>query len=76
MDPHARHFIWELLRALLAQGNTIPLATHFVEEAERLGNRLCVLENGCRIPEGRPNSLIDEQIGCDVIEIYVAHPVS
>lgn len=72
---------WTHMLAILSgncyvQGNTILLATHFVEEAERLCNRLCVLENGCRIPEGRPNSLIDEQIGCDVIEMYVAHPVS
>lgn len=71
MDPHARHFIWEWLRALLAQGKTILLATHFVEEAERLCNR-----PACLRTDVRPHSLIDEQIGCDVIEIYVAHPVS
>ncbi|MGO8617653.1 ATP-binding cassette domain-containing protein, partial [Rhizobium ruizarguesonis] len=44
LDPHARHLIWERLRSLLAQGKTILLTTHIMEEAERLCDRLCVLE--------------------------------
>ena len=70
IDPHARHLIWERLRALLARGKTILLTTHFMEEAERLCDRLCVLESGCKIAEGKPDALIDEHIGCNVIEIY------
>lgn len=66
--------IWERLRLLLARGKTILLTTHFMEEAERLCDRLCVLENGRKISEGKPHTLIDEQIGCDVIEIYGGNP--
>ncbi|WP_170991709.1 MULTISPECIES: nodulation factor ABC transporter ATP-binding protein NodI [Bradyrhizobium] len=74
LDPHARHLIWERLRVLLARGKTILLTTHFMEEAERLCDRLCVLEGGRKIAEGRPNALIEEHIGCDVIEIYGGDP--
>ncbi|OCK60014.1 nodulation factor ABC transporter ATP-binding protein NodI [Bradyrhizobium sp. LMTR 3] len=74
LDPHARHQIWERLRLLLARGKTILLTTHFMEEAERLCDRLCVLEAGRKIAEGEPRALIDEQIGCQVIEIYGGNP--
>ncbi|WFU13155.1 nodulation factor ABC transporter ATP-binding protein NodI (plasmid) [Rhizobium sp. CB3090] len=74
LDPHARHLIWERLRALLARGKTIILTTHFMEEAERLCDRLCVIEKGRIIAEGRPHALVDEQIGCQVIEIYGGNP--
>ncbi|TBD10119.1 nodulation factor ABC transporter ATP-binding protein NodI [Rhizobium ruizarguesonis] len=74
LDPHARHLIWERLRSLLARGKTILLTTHIMEEAERLCDRLCVLEGGVKIAEGRPFDLIEEQIGCPVIEIYGGDP--
>lgn len=74
LDPHARHLMWERLRALLARGKTILLTTHFMEEAERLCDRLCVLEDGRKIVEGRPHGLIDELIGCQVMEIYGGDP--
>lgn len=74
LDPHARHLIWERLRALLSRGKTILLTTHFMEEAERLCDRLCVLEAGRKIAEGPPHTLIDEQIGCPVIEVYGGDP--
>ncbi|QPB24833.1 nodulation factor ABC transporter ATP-binding protein NodI [Rhizobium sp. 007] len=74
LDPHARHLIWERLRSLLARGKTILLTTHIMEEAERLCDRLCVLEGGRKIAEGRPQALINEQIGCPVIEIYGGNP--
>ncbi|WP_456682959.1 nodulation factor ABC transporter ATP-binding protein NodI [Bradyrhizobium sp. USDA 3311] len=74
LDPHARHLIWERLRVLLARGKTILLTTHFMEEAERLCDRLCVLEGGRKIAEGKPDGLIDEHIGCNVIEIYGGDP--
>ncbi|WP_024510040.1 nodulation factor ABC transporter ATP-binding protein NodI [Bradyrhizobium sp. ARR65] len=74
LDPHARHLMWERLRSLLARGKTILLTTHFMEEAERLCDRLCVLEKGHKISEGKPHTLIDEQIGCQVLEIYGGNP--
>jgi lipooligosaccharide transport system ATP-binding protein len=74
LDPQARHLIWERLRSLLARGKTILLTTHFMEEAERLCDHLCVIEEGRKIAEGRPDDLIASVIGCDVIEIYGPDP--
>ncbi len=74
LDPQARHLIWERLRSLLARGKTILLTTHFMEEAERLCDRLCVIEEGRKIAEGRPRDLIESVIGSDVIEIYGTDP--
>jgi lipooligosaccharide transport system ATP-binding protein len=70
LDPQARHLIWERLRSLLGRGKTILLTTHYMEEAERLCGRLCVIEEGRKIVEGTPKGLIETEIGCDVIEIY------
>ncbi|QCP49396.1 nodulation factor ABC transporter ATP-binding protein NodI [Trinickia violacea] len=76
LDPQARHLIWERLRSLLARGKTILLTTHFMEEAERLCHRLCVIEEGQKIAEGAPKELIEAEIGCEVIEIYGADPAA
>ncbi|RKP52366.1 nodulation factor ABC transporter ATP-binding protein NodI [Trinickia fusca] len=76
LDPQARHLIWERLRSLLARGKTILLTTHFMEEAERLCDRLCIIEEGRKIAEGAPNELIASEIGCDVIEVYGASPAT
>ena len=70
LDPQARHLIWERLRSLLAQGKTILLTTHFMEEAERLCDRLCIVDAGRKIAEGAPHVLIDRVIGSDVVEVY------
>ncbi len=76
LDPQARHLIWERLRSLLARGKTILLTTHFMEEAERLCNRVCVIEEGRKIVEGTPSGLIESEIGCDVIEVYGPDPLA
>lgn len=74
LDPQARHLIWERLRSLLARGKTILLTTHFMEEAERLCDQICVIEEGRKLAEGKPDELIAKVIGCDVIEIYGPDP--
>ena len=51
LDPQARHMIWERLRQLVAQGKTLILTTHFMEEAERLCTRLAVIDHGKKIAE-------------------------
>ncbi|MBK6554482.1 MAG: ATP-binding cassette domain-containing protein [Rhodocyclaceae bacterium] len=62
LDPQARHLIWERLQGLLADGKTILLTTHFMEEAERLCGRLAIMDNGRIIAEGTPQALIAEHI--------------
>lgn len=70
LDPQARHLIWERLNQLLGQGKTIFLTTHFMDEAERLCDRLAVLDGGQKIAEGAPRDLIEEHIEPEVVEVY------
>ena len=70
LDPQARHVMWERLKALLAEGKTILLTTHFMDEAERLCDRLAVIDRGSMIAEGVPRELIAQYIESQVIEIY------
>ncbi len=70
LDPQARHLMWERLQALLQQGKSILLTTHFMDEAERLCSRLLVLDHGRKIAEGRPRELIAQHLEPDVIEVY------
>jgi lipooligosaccharide transport system ATP-binding protein len=70
LDPQARHLIWDRLKTLLARGKTILLTTHFMDEAERLANRLAVIDHGRMIAEGRPRDLIQQHIEPQVIEVY------
>ncbi len=70
LDPQARHLMWERLQSLLQQGKAILLTTHFMDEAERLCDRLIVLDHGRKIAEGTPRRLIAEHLESDVIEVY------
>ena len=70
LDPQARHLIWDRLKALRAQGKTIVLTTHFMDEAERLADRLAVMDLGRKIAEGTPRALIAEHIEKSVVEVY------
>jgi lipooligosaccharide transport system ATP-binding protein len=70
LDPQARHLMWERLQNLLQQGKAILLTTHFMDEAERLCDRLIVLDHGRKIAEGTPRGLIAEHLESDVIEVY------
>ncbi len=68
LDPQARHLIWDKLKKLRAQGNTIVLTTHYLEEAERLCDRLVIMDNGKILVEGKPDELIRKYAGVDVVE--------
>jgi lipooligosaccharide transport system ATP-binding protein len=70
LDPQARHLIWERLKRLLAQGKTILLTTHFMDEAERLCQRLAIIDAGKMVAEGAPRQLIQQHIEAQVVEVY------
>ena len=70
LDPQARHMIWERLKTLVSQGKTILLTTHFMDEAERLCDRLAVIDHGKMIAEGSPRNLIALHIESEVVEVY------
>lgn len=69
LDPQARHLIWEKLRALQAQGNTIVLTTHYLDEAARLCDRLVIMDNGRILVEGTPADLVREHAGHEIVEV-------
>ncbi|HNU36635.1 MAG TPA: ATP-binding cassette domain-containing protein [Methanomassiliicoccales archaeon] len=71
LDPQARHLIWEKVRELKRKKVTVILTTHYMDEAERLCDRLVIMDHGKIILEGRPRDLIDRVIGTDVMEIDV-----
>ena len=56
-DPQARRQFWDLIRALAAEGTTILLTTHYLEEAEALADRLAVIVDGRIAAEGTPATL-------------------
>ena len=70
LDPQARHLIWERLKRLLQAGKTILLTTHFMDEAERLCDRLAILDEGRIVAEGSPRALIAAHIEPQVVELY------
>ncbi|MDP2199675.1 MAG: ATP-binding cassette domain-containing protein [Sulfurimicrobium sp.] len=70
LDPQARHMMWQRLRRLLGEGKTIFLTTHFMEEAERLCDRLLIMDKGVAVTTGAPRDLIAEHIEPHVVEIY------
>jgi lipooligosaccharide transport system ATP-binding protein len=69
LDPQARHLIWERLRQLQAQGNTIVLTTHYLEEAARLCDRLVIMDNGRFLVEGAPADLVQRHAGSEIVEV-------
>ncbi len=70
LDPQARHLIWDRLKQLTARGKTLILTTHFMDEAERLCDRLAILDHGHLVTEGAPRELIATHIEPQVVEVF------
>jgi ABC-2 type transport system ATP-binding protein len=58
LDPQARRATWELVRAVRDAGTTVVLVTHFMDEAERLCDRLAIIDEGRIVSQGSPRDLI------------------
>jgi ABC-2 type transport system ATP-binding protein len=58
LDPQARHAIWDLVRDVRTKGKTVLLTTHFMEEAERLCDRVAILDHGRIVALDTPTALI------------------
>lgn len=69
LDPQARHLIWEKLKNLQAQGNTIVLTTHYLDEASRLCDRLVIMDRGTILVEGAPADLVKKFVGEEIVEV-------
>ncbi|HEX8436140.1 ABC transporter ATP-binding protein [Archangium sp.] len=68
LDPQSRRLIWDVVAQLKTQGCTIVLTTHYLEEAERLCDRLFIIDHGRVIVRGTPNELIAQLPGAQIIE--------
>lgn len=68
LDPQARHLIWDKLKKLRSQGNTIVLTTHYLEEAAQLCDRLVIMDQGKILVEGKPAELVLQHVGTDIVE--------
>jgi lipooligosaccharide transport system ATP-binding protein len=69
LDPQARHALWDRLYRLKAQGVTLVLTTHYMDEAEQLCDRLVVMDRGRIAAEGSPRSLIERFSTREVVEL-------
>jgi ABC-2 type transport system ATP-binding protein len=75
LDPQARRQLWELIGELRAGGRTIVLTTHYMEEAERLCDRVAIVDHGRAIAEGTPRELV-QSLGADhVVEFALGDGV-
>jgi ABC-2 type transport system ATP-binding protein len=72
LDPQSRRALWDLVAGLKAEGRTILLTTHYMEEAERLCDRVAVVDHGKVIALGSPRELIATLGGSNVVEFTCA----
>src|ERR1700746_33841 len=72
LDPQSRRQLWDIIRAFQKNGGTVLLTTHYMDEAERLCDRLAIVDHGQIIAEGTPSDLIDRLGGHHVVEFQVS----
>ena len=68
LDPQSRRQLWEIIRVFQKKGGTVLLTTHYMDEAERLCDRLAIVDHGVIIAEGTPADLIERLGGHHVVE--------
>src|SRR6266566_294693 len=72
LDPQSRRQLWDIIRTFQKTGGTVLLTTHYMDEAERLCDRLAIVDHGQLIAEGTPADLIDRLGGHHVVEFSVS----
>jgi lipooligosaccharide transport system ATP-binding protein len=70
LDPQVRQELWTLIDGLRSEGVTVLMSTHYIEEAERLADVVGVMAAGQVVALGRPDDLVREHAGREVIEVY------
>ena len=70
VDPTSRAALWEELRRLQRAGTSLPAETHYLEEADRLCDRLAIVDRGVIVVEGTPEQLKSE-VGADLVSAVV-----
>jgi ABC-2 type transport system ATP-binding protein len=72
LDPQSRRQLWDIIRAFQHDGGTVLLTTHYMDEAERLCDRLAIVDHGQVIAEGSPADLIERLGGHHVVEFALS----
>src|SRR4029077_4884496 len=72
LDPQSRRQLWDIIRGFQQSGGTALLTTHYMDEAERLCDRLSIVDHGQVIAEGSPADLIDRLGGHHMVEFQVS----
>ncbi|WP_308163613.1 ATP-binding cassette domain-containing protein [Micromonospora sp. WMMB482] len=70
LDPRSRNGLWTAVRELVADGTTVLLTTQYLQEADHLADRVCVIDTGWVVAEGTPDRL-KARIGADRLELVV-----
>jgi lipooligosaccharide transport system ATP-binding protein len=70
LDPQIRTELWSLIGGLRAQGKTILMSTHYIEEAQRLADEVAVMARGKIVARGSPSDLIAQYAGRETAEVY------
>jgi len=68
LDPQSRRQLWDIIRQFQHRGGTILLTTHYMDEAERLCDRITIIDHGRAIASGSPAALIEELGGHQMVE--------
>lgn len=76
LDPQSRRQLWDIIRGFQHSGGTVLLTTHYMDEAERLCDRLAIIDHGVVIAEGTPADLINRLGGHHVVEFSVTGRVN
>jgi ABC-2 type transport system ATP-binding protein len=74
LDPQARRAIWDLVRSIRERGKTVLLTTHLMEEAERLCDRVAIVERGRVIDVGTPAGLVARHCPEQTVMLATADP--
>lgn len=72
LDPQVRQELWALIDLLRAEGTTILMSTHYIEEAERLADSVLIMSHGSAVAVGPPAQLVAEHAGREAVEVYGA----
>jgi ABC-2 type transport system ATP-binding protein len=75
LDPQARHEIHDLVQQLRGEQRTILLTTHYIEEAEKLCDRVAIIDEGLIIAIGTPREIQQRALAASAIEIELAEPL-
>ena len=62
LDPQARRNLWDLIKGIQSRGTTVIITTHYMDEAERLCNRVAIIDAGKIIAMASPDKLIDDLV--------------